>query len=697
MRTIKLELVRHGPPHNQLLSPLTSYLALCENHPPVTVHVPFEHNQLLYRLKDLYYQRDESAREIQLFEMGRTLGTLLGQIPGLIAEVSREQRGQGSDGIQLRLILSSSELALLPFELALSTEGLPGAGLPLVLQSDVPICITREVRRSRHERADGAPRREARILFAWSSPPEYTPVPHEAHLLALRQAADPWWKPVAPVTSDAPSPVEMSDDLIKVLPCVSIRDIEYEYMAAARANRPYTHVHILAHGRQQPVGFDFEFGLALHDEREPNGKADVVLGERLATALGARSGTRGEAAEKPRVVTIASCYGGAKGSVAGAGASVAHALHVDGIPVVIAAQFPLGYVASVRMVEVLYERLLWGEDPRLAVSDLRRSLHAELPNSHDWAGITVYSELESAFESYLTYYRLDAIEASISKAQEYARMLDRSWEPWQQEDAKRRELQRSARREKDRLDHGTTRLQELQLSHFRRHDLDEARTIPFWEQQWATLNDALANAYETQAVFLEFEDDTEGVRNALREAQSRLWDAWTWYPKEARRAIKYLWMEVLLRHHDADVAPADDDREIEREPVSIWASAHSLLMDRLHHSSDDVQRLWQVADLLMLHLAGTSLPGVEMLRVGVDGERVATKYARVLAREGRPYPGIQESITEALNRFLRQYKFLSRGVAGQDPLTRAAGKVMNELSPPSRTGNLGRSADGTDA
>ena len=40
MRTITLELLRHGPTHNQLLSPLTQYLALCQNHSAVTVRVP---------------------------------------------------------------------------------------------------------------------------------------------------------------------------------------------------------------------------------------------------------------------------------------------------------------------------------------------------------------------------------------------------------------------------------------------------------------------------------------------------------------------------------------------------------------------------------------------------------------------------------------------------------------------------------
>jgi hypothetical protein len=48
MRTITLELLRHGPSNNQLLSPLTQYLALCENHSAVTVRIPFMHNQFLH-------------------------------------------------------------------------------------------------------------------------------------------------------------------------------------------------------------------------------------------------------------------------------------------------------------------------------------------------------------------------------------------------------------------------------------------------------------------------------------------------------------------------------------------------------------------------------------------------------------------------------------------------------------------------
>src|SRR5215213_9429394 len=101
MRTITLELLRHGTAHNQLLSPLTPYLALCENHAAVTLHVPFEHNQFLYRLRSLTYKhgdmsrtsrnRDE-ARTFQLQDTARVLGELLSAIPGLTAESNKENR-----------------------------------------------------------------------------------------------------------------------------------------------------------------------------------------------------------------------------------------------------------------------------------------------------------------------------------------------------------------------------------------------------------------------------------------------------------------------------------------------------------------------------------------------------------------------------------------------------------------------------
>ncbi|MGH8523504.1 MAG: hypothetical protein ACREXY_04605 [Gammaproteobacteria bacterium] len=191
MRTITLELLRHGEAHNQLLSPLTQYLALCENHSAVTVRVPFEHNQMLYRLRALSYAIGEEPRQFQVKDTAQVLGTLLSEIPGLTADMNRLQRNTDEEAItHLRLVLSSSELALLPFELTLAPNGFPGAGQPLLLQSQMPLCITRETRRVPEEFIEWPDR--PRILFVSATPRGYEAVPAGAHLLALRKALQPW-------------------------------------------------------------------------------------------------------------------------------------------------------------------------------------------------------------------------------------------------------------------------------------------------------------------------------------------------------------------------------------------------------------------------------------------------------------------------------------------------------------------------
>ena len=81
-RTVTLELLRHGPPHNQLLSPLTQYLALCGNHSAVTLTMPFEHNQLRIRLNALLYKDDPETVELQLKDTAQIMGEILAKVPG---------------------------------------------------------------------------------------------------------------------------------------------------------------------------------------------------------------------------------------------------------------------------------------------------------------------------------------------------------------------------------------------------------------------------------------------------------------------------------------------------------------------------------------------------------------------------------------------------------------------------------------
>ena len=131
-RKVVLELLRHGPAHNQLLSPLTQYLALCGNHHSETVHVPYEHNEFLARHDSLMYSQERRAapgtektnrnnRELQLQITAREMSSILTRIPGLISEL--RPTGRTDDFTHFELVLSASELSMLPFELRLRKGG----------------------------------------------------------------------------------------------------------------------------------------------------------------------------------------------------------------------------------------------------------------------------------------------------------------------------------------------------------------------------------------------------------------------------------------------------------------------------------------------------------------------------------------------------------------------------------------------
>lgn len=128
IRTVKLELLRHGPAHNYLLSPLTQYLALCGNHDAQTVGVGVEHRALLLRIQQMRYEMGPAMAAAALREASEEVTRLLASIPSLTAELATSDPEEGKRKIHLRIVLSSSELALLPFELAKAYTGPPARG-----------------------------------------------------------------------------------------------------------------------------------------------------------------------------------------------------------------------------------------------------------------------------------------------------------------------------------------------------------------------------------------------------------------------------------------------------------------------------------------------------------------------------------------------------------------------------------------
>ncbi len=378
MRSVKLEILRRGPAHNQLLSPLTEYIALVGDHPPTMVRVSTEHAAFLARLGGLRYASNPKVeRRLAMEEAGQVVSHLLGQIPALSTELG----AQPGTPVQLRLVLSGLELAMLPFELALSPEGFPGSQQHLFRQDVHPVYLTREARRGQ-ERELSWPERP-RVLYAFSG--AGGPVPFRAHLAALGRAIEPWlgWH--------ADRAVELPDHL-KILSNASLASIQ-----EACSKEAFTHVHILCHGAALPHAPD-RFGLAFF-QADLSG-VEVADGEQVAAALSRGPGGM------PAVVTLASCDSGAVGTVLSGEAGVAHALHAAGVPLVVASQFPLSSKGSTLFVEAFYRAVLYGRDPRVALHDVRRVLFAQAPTDHDWASLVVYATLPKNIDKELPMVEL---------------------------------------------------------------------------------------------------------------------------------------------------------------------------------------------------------------------------------------------------------------------------------------------------
>jgi hypothetical protein len=402
-----LELLRGGPPHNQLVSPITEYLALCGDAAPHVLRLPFEHGDLIDRLRILRYglgigADPDSWRRSELTRMARGLGDLLGSIPAFGAEVSGIELPQDGGVIHFRLVLAGNELALVPWEIAHVPEALQGGGLPLLLQPRLPMSMTREVRGASRRRFQWD--RPPRILFAAADDRDFPPNTIDAHLLALRRAFEPWaYRPGVAGAWGADYEYD-----ITLLEHVSVEDIRRECLEV-----DYTHVHILAHGAPVDERNEVRFGLQLHKPDDP-GQRVVATGEQLAQALRPSRSRRG--ASDPVLVTLATCDSANQVSVVRPGGSVAHELHRMGVPWVIASQFPLTVVGSIVLVEDLYGELLQGTDPRIALHRVRQHLATRFGDHHDWGTVVAYASFPSNFDVQVEDFRKRAIDARRNRA-----------------------------------------------------------------------------------------------------------------------------------------------------------------------------------------------------------------------------------------------------------------------------------------
>ena len=389
IRTVAVELLRAGPAHNQLLSPLTQYLGVCDDAEAGLVMLPYEQHTFMRRMRAMRHD-DKAVSDDKLpdlRDLGVEMAKLLGAIPRLPGALGADPRGKATL-VRLSLTLSASELAGLPFELAKVPLG-PNSCTEswLSLQARVPVVITRRTRNvsTPNLRWLHCPR----ILFIASNPKGTPSIPFKEHRKALIDAVTPFISPKGvlrrPAGGDTPdkdglNQFEDFGDLLTILSNASFDEVVREC-----GRTPYTHIHILAHGNKDESQGDRTHGLALHE------KDGVISGERLASAFAC---LLDGALHRPQVVTLATCDSGDSSDVVNPGASIAHVLHQAGIPLVVASQVPLSKPASILFTREFYRGLLWGEHPWVLMHRVRSNLHGHLrPVDHDWASLVVYEAL----------------------------------------------------------------------------------------------------------------------------------------------------------------------------------------------------------------------------------------------------------------------------------------------------------------
>lgn len=443
-RSITLEILRAGPPHNQLLSPLTQYLAICGEAGASLFQVPWEHAPFERRLEDLRYEgpvgEDPARRVAETEAMGRDIAKLLGTIPALAGVLA----GHGDEGApevtHLRLVLSASELGLIPFELSKTPSGLQmPAENWLMLQVHVPISLTRHVRSVPYESA--AWPEQARVLFIASDPDE---LPFKKHRKILIDAVEPWlppqWETIdhqsisAKTLGDARKDdleVFGDEDTGNILTIVRNASIDDVKLLCRQTN--YTHVHVLAHGGEDETTDYRSFGLGLNGE--------IVTGNRFASAI---TTTKNCGTTQPGIVTLATCDSANIGSVMQAGASFAHSLHQAGVPLVIASQFPLSFEGSEIALKRLYEPsdgLLWGSGhPVCTLHDVRQELAVEHEaQSHDWASLVVYEAFPPTLDVQLEKFHFKQAKSALKNSESHLENLfESAWSEekgWIPEDA----------------------------------------------------------------------------------------------------------------------------------------------------------------------------------------------------------------------------------------------------------------------
>ena len=401
MKSLMVEFLRSGDPSEGTINRGREYLITTGPESPVReIKMPCSHNDVSNHLAHLRYISPEHSEA----EAIRNLSEI-------VTDVLELPRRLNGEELQLDLVVTVAEIGALPFEAAMDADG----ELMFVDPGRV-VVPTRRVRQERKERPLPWPTKP-RVLFAYAnveSQKEAARVPCEEHSEALRMALRPW---LEPLEGNPQGTAQDPSSVLVELPEATLERVRETLVQARSENKPFTHVHFLAHGsrskRDLILPDKFEFLLRLR-----NGSRGAVTAEELADAIHSEDGM-------PHVVTLAVCDGANPANPAYGVESMAQRLHRKGVPVVVASQLPLTIKGSVLLTQEFYSCLLSGNDVRHALHSTRVKLHKEESEAgFDWLSMVAYVQLPEGYAEFLDGAPFRAVLASLDTVNSWAERFE---------------------------------------------------------------------------------------------------------------------------------------------------------------------------------------------------------------------------------------------------------------------------------